>query len=158
MNLKWAVLLVSLLVLLYGGLTTNTNSYELLGFLAFGLIFVGIPYTIYRTFTHSRLAILVALSSPLILGFSWSEWVGYLIKRQLEKEGIITTGVVVAAWETRTRNGGKQNLLVANFWTESGMHQTASHKNTKDFQKGDSLMIRYSVSNPDIYRIIELDN
>ena len=70
MKLYWALLLSFLLLILFAGLTTNTNSSQLLGFLAFVLIFAGIPYTIYKTFPASYLALIVAAASPIILGFS----------------------------------------------------------------------------------------
>ncbi|MET4076712.1 DUF3592 domain-containing protein [Hymenobacter sp. UYCo722] len=157
MNYKWAGILALSTFILFGILTTNTISSDFAGLLAYAFIFAGIPYTFYKTFP-SRIGLLIAIALPIALGMSWGRWVDFLVQRQLKKEGIATTGIVIAAWESRTRHNGKEKLYKASFRSPSGDIQTSSYRNTKDLQKGDSVIVRYAFSNPNIYKIEGLDN
>ena len=149
MNYKWAGLLALSVFILFGVLTTNTMSSDFAGLLACAFIFAGVPYTFYRTFP-SRMGLLIAISLPIALGLSWGKWVNFLVQQQLKREGITTTGIIIAAWESPNRHGGKEKLFRANFWSSSGSRQTSTYTNTKHFQKGDSVVIRYAFSNPNI--------
>ncbi|MBF9236741.1 hypothetical protein I2I05_04975 [Hymenobacter sp. BT683] len=157
MKYKWAGLLAGSILVLFAALTARTMSSDFAGLLAYAFIFAGIPYTFYKTFP-SRLGLLIAVSLPIALGMSWGRWVDFLIQKQLKKEGIATTGVVIAAWESRTRYGGKEKLFRASFRSQSGNHQTTSFGNRNNLQKGDSVIVRYAFSNPSIYHIEGLDN
>ena len=156
MKYYWAGLLAVLLSTLFLGLNTNTNSSDALGFLAFALIFAAIPYTIYRTFPTSRFALIMAVASPLILGLAWGNWTSYLQNRQLNLKGVTTKGIVIASWKERTKNGGQQRLFRAEFQTALTAHETASHSNPNNFQKGDSITVQYLPADPGTYRIVEL--
>jgi hypothetical protein len=157
MKYKWAGLFALSLFMLFGILTTNTMSSNFAGILAYAFIFAGAPYTFYKMFP-SRAGLLLAISLPIALGTSWGSWVDFLVQRQLKKDGINTTGIVIAAWESPTRHGGKEKLFKASFESSSGSIQTSSYKNTNNFQKGDSIVIRYSYSDPKLYKIEELNN
>ncbi|UOQ97055.1 hypothetical protein MUN81_17665 [Hymenobacter sp. 5317J-9] len=156
MKYYWAGLLAVMLGILFLGLNTNTNSSDALGLLAFALIFAAIPFTIYKTFPTSRFAVIIALASPLILGLAWGNWATYIRNRQLDSRGVMTKGVVIAAWKLRTKNGGQQKLFKATFQAASEAHETASINNFNDFQKGDSIVFQYIPTDPNTYRIIGL--
>ena len=157
MNYKCAGVLGLSVFMLFGVLTTNTMYSDFAGLLAYAFIFAGIPYTFYKTFP-SKAGLLIAIALPIALGMSWGRWVDFLIQQKLNREGITTTGIVIAAWESRTRNGGKEKLYNASFGSPSGDIQTSTYENIKDLRKGDTVTVRYAFSNPRIYKIEGLDD
>ncbi|GAA4029564.1 hypothetical protein GCM10022409_12240 [Hymenobacter glaciei] len=152
----WAGLLMAMLGILFLGLNTNTNSSGALGILAFALIFAAIPFAIYNTFAASRFTLITAVASPLILGLTWGKWATYLQNRQLDSRGITTKGVVFATWKERTKNGGQQKLFKATFQAALETHETTSHNNLNNLQKGDTIVVKYIPTDPSTYQIIGL--
>lgn len=154
MKYHWAGLLLLLTGILFLGLSTSSS--DALGFLAFILIFAAIPFTIYKTFPNSRYTLITAILSPLIFGLTWGNWTTYLQNLQLDSKGVTTKGIVIATWKARTKNGGQQKLFRARFQSDSQAHETSSHSNLNNFQKGDSILVQYIPAAPNTYRIIGL--
>jgi hypothetical protein len=151
---KWLVLLVAE----FGGilcLTPYINKYDILGWLSFLAIFLVIPFTIYKSLPNHRFSAPLAMSTPIILGLSWGYWLGLYEIRKLDKEGVRTKGMVTVIWNARTKNGGTEKLFRIRFKTNGSYQGAFSHKNTANYQVGDSVLVDYLPLEPNTYRIIK---
>jgi hypothetical protein len=135
-------------------LTPYINKYDALGWLSFGIIFIAIPYTAYRVIEQYHLALLFAIGTIIPLGFSWGRWIKFYEDYRLTKESVRTKGVVTATWIIKKRYGGRENLFRVRFKTNHDYQEIFSHKNTLNYQIGDSVSVDYLPSEPRTYKII----
>uniref|UniRef100_UPI0035CBBFF4 DUF3592 domain-containing protein n=1 Tax=Hymenobacter cellulosilyticus TaxID=2932248 RepID=UPI0035CBBFF4 len=154
MKSRWTAILAITLTIIFGGTAISPVISGALGWGMFGLIFVFIPYLVYKSFSASQFILAIAFASPLVLGPSLGYWMGFWENRILNAYGKRAEGVVSSAWISSYRNS-KNKLFRVRFHTPSGTHETTSFDNNKDFQAGDRVSVRYVPTNPQICRIVE---
>ena len=150
---KWLALFL-VQVCLVVCLTSYINKYDALGWLSFGIVFIAIPYTLYKALEQHHLGLLFAIGAIVPLGFSWGLWIRFYEDYRLAKESVRTKGVVTATWTIKKRYGGREKLFRVRFKTNYDYREIFSHKNTLNYQVGDSVLINYLPSEPNTYRII----
>lgn len=135
-------------------LTPYINEYDSLGWLSFGIVSIAIPYTVYKAFEQHHLALLFAIGTVIPLVLSWGTWISFYKDYRLAKESTRTKGVVTATWTIKKRYGGRESLFRVRFKANNDYQEIFSHKNTLNYQVGDSVSVDYLPSEPNTYRII----
>jgi len=123
----------------------------------FLLIFVGIPFSIYkilRFFYKKELASNLTALSILILGPAFGLWSKYISETDFEKHGKITYGTVVEREWTSLNNRGRWTIT-AEFEYNSKKYVTFSvDDNDNKYRIHDKICIRFSTRNPENNEIL----
>lgn len=125
--------------------------------LPFVLIFGGIPFLTYKTFsfliTKKRASNIAALSI-LILGPTFGLWTRYIAENDFKKYGKITTGRIIdREWTIANRRG--RWTITAEFEYKSKKYITFSKDDNEDiYRLNDPISIRFSTRNPENNELI----
>ena len=125
--------------------------------LVIGIIPILLFITLQQFIRNKAIAILIAISSILIIGPLFGIWSGYEAERDLLRNGIKTKGIVVEKWWSNPKNKTGEWLLKCQFNVASNSFRTFSKKDKNNlYILGDTLTILYSSKDPENNTIIEL--
>lgn len=154
LKFTFPALLLALLTLLFFGMGEKImfakSGYARI--LPFVLIFIGIPFCIYKTtllFLKKKTATNIALLSILILGPGFGLWSDYLSKNDFSIHGKITTGKVIDRWWTTNNNRGRWTIAAEFSYNGKKYITFSKDDNDNKFQINDPISVRFSTRNPE---------
>lgn len=157
LDMKYTLLLIAALLVLF--LVTPDfilYSKDWVRWLPYVLITLVIPFLLFKMVLQmkSQWTIVIPFASMLVVGLLYGTWKEHLTEKDLQKNSVITKGIVIDTWEG-SRKSQYDWYFSGEFEVDGKTYQTFSYNNQDqrlDF--GDSITIRYSRRNPENNQVI----
>jgi hypothetical protein len=125
----------------------------ILRWLPYLLIFGGLPYSIFKAMQlfYPRYNYVTAVALLFFIGPFFGIQLNRFDQLALERDGLITKGIITKKYEFKPSNRGPEWLIQATFKANGQEYQTFPQEDENNsYRQGEELDIIYSVKNPEI--------